>query len=105
MTYRLAFQPLAEAGTLVLLIVAVALHYALMGIGLLMFGAEGSRTLPFSEARFEVGGLAMTGQSVVIVGVSILLIMMLYLYFERTLSGKALRANAVNRLGAWLSRD
>ncbi|KAF3997288.1 branched-chain amino acid ABC transporter permease [Glaciimonas immobilis] len=102
MIYRLAFQPLAEASTLVLLIVAVAVHYALIGIGLLMFGAEGSRTIPFSDARFDLGGLAVTGQSMVIIGVSIVLIVALYLYFERTLSGKALRATAVNRLGARL---
>ncbi|MDY7546378.1 branched-chain amino acid ABC transporter permease [Glaciimonas sp. CA11.2] len=102
MIYRLAFQPLAEASTLVLLIVSVAVHYALMGIGLLMFGAEGSRTLPFSDARFEIGGLAITGQSTVIIGVSVVLILALYVYFERTLSGKALRATAVNRLGARL---
>lgn len=102
MIYRLAFQPLAEASTLVLLIVAVGVHYALMGIGLLMFGAEGSRTLPFSDARFEIGGLAVTGQSTVIIGVSVVLILALYMYFERTLSGKALRATAVNRLGARL---
>jgi branched-chain amino acid transport system permease protein len=102
MIYRLAFQPLAEATTLVLLIVSVGVHFALLGIGLVMFGAEGSRTTPFSDARFEIGALAITGQSLVIVGVSVWLILALYLYFERTLSGKALRATAVNRLGARL---
>jgi branched-chain amino acid transport system permease protein len=102
MIYRLAFQPLAEASTLVLLIVSVAVHYALIGIGLLMFGAEGSRTTPFSDARFDIGGLTVSGQSCVIIVVSLLLIAALYIYFERTLSGKALRATAVNRLGARL---
>jgi branched-chain amino acid transport system permease protein len=102
MIYRLAFQPLAEASTLVLLIVSVAVHYALIGIGLLMFGAEGSRTTPFSDARFDIGGLTVSGQSCVIIVVSLLLIGALYVYFERTLSGKALRATAVNRLGARL---
>jgi len=102
MVYRLAFQPLAEASTLVLLIVAVGVHFVLTGLGLLMFGAEGSRTTAFSNARIEIGALAVTGQSIVIVGVSITLILALYLYFERTLLGKALRATAVNRLGARL---
>jgi branched-chain amino acid transport system permease protein len=102
MVYRLAFQPLAEASTLVLLIVAVGVHFALTGLGLLMFGAEGSRTTPFSDAHIQFGALAVTGQSIVIVGVSITLIIALYLYFERTLLGKALRATAVNRLGARL---
>jgi branched-chain amino acid transport system permease protein len=102
MVYRLAFQPLAEASTLVLLIVSVGVHFALIGLGLVMFGAEGSRTTPFSDARIEFGSLAISGQSLVIVMVSIILIVSLYLYFERTLSGKALRATAVNRLGARL---
>ena len=102
MVYRLAFQPLAEASTLVLLIVSVGVHFALIGLGLVMFGAEGSRTTPFSDARIEVGSLTISGQSLVIVAVSIILIVSLYLYFERTLSGKALRATAVNRLGARL---
>jgi uncharacterized membrane protein (UPF0136 family) len=44
MIYRLAFQPLAEATTLVLLIVSVGVHFALLGLGLVMFGAEGSRS-------------------------------------------------------------
>jgi branched-chain amino acid transport system permease protein len=102
MIYRLAFQPVAEASTLVLLIVAVGVHFAMLGMGLVMFGAEGSRTLPFSEARFEIGTLTVSGQSLVIIGVSVVLIIALWLYFERSLSGKALRATAVNRLGARL---
>ena len=102
MVYRLAFQPLAEASTLVLLIVSVGTHFALIGLGLVMFGAEGSRTTPFSDARIEIGAMTISGQSLVIVAVSIILIISLYLYFERTLSGKALRATAVNRLGARL---
>ncbi|MFZ6726693.1 branched-chain amino acid ABC transporter permease [Undibacterium sp. MH2W] len=100
--YRLAYQPLAEASTLVLLIVSVGVHFAMTGLGLVMFGAEGARTTAFSDARFELGALSMSGQSLVVMAVSILLIAFLYLYFERSLAGKALRATAVNRLGAQL---
>ncbi|MCY1272215.1 hypothetical protein D9M70_207870 [compost metagenome] len=50
MLYRVAYQPLAEASTLVLLIVSVGVHFALVGLGLVMFGAEGSR-----ESGFLVG--------------------------------------------------
>ncbi len=102
MVYRLAFAPLAEASTLVLLIVSVGVHFALLGTGLLMFGAEGARTAAFSEARFVIGALQISGQSLVIIGVASGLIVALYGYFEHTLSGKALRATAVNRLGAQL---
>ncbi|HCE10904.1 MAG TPA: branched-chain amino acid ABC transporter permease [Oxalobacteraceae bacterium] len=100
--YRVAYQPLAQASILVLLIVSVAVHFALVGLGLVMFGAEGSRTTPFSEATFQWGATTVTGQSIAIVVVSLLLIGALYVFFERTLAGKSLRATAINRVGAQL---
>ena len=45
--YRIAYQPLAEASVLVLLIVSVGVHFTLTGLGLWFFGAEGSRTPAF----------------------------------------------------------
>jgi len=102
MIYRLAFQPLAEASVLVLLIVAIAVHFALQGLGLLFFGPEGSRTAAFTELMFDVGVLSVSGQSLFVVGATVLLIVALYLFFERTLYGKALRATAINRVGARL---
>lgn len=47
--YRLAYRPLADASVLMLLIVSVALHGVLVGLGLFFFGAEGSRTSAFSS--------------------------------------------------------
>ena len=102
MIYRLAYQPLAEASVLVLLIVSVAVHLSLVGLGLLFFGAEGSRTTPFSEARFDLGTLTVSGQTLWVLGASAALILALYLFFGRTLYGKALRATAINRVGARL---
>ncbi|MBV6476399.1 MAG: branched-chain amino acid ABC transporter permease [Rhodocyclaceae bacterium] len=102
MLYRLAYQPLAEASVLVLLIVSVAVHLALVGLGLLFFGAEGSRTTPFSEAQFNLGTLTVNGQTLWVLGASCVLIVALALFFGRTLYGKALRATAINRVGARL---
>ena len=102
LVYRLAYQRLADASVLVLLIVSVGVHFALTGLGLLFFGAEGFRNPPFWDARFNVGPLTLSGQTVIIFGTSIALIVLLWLFFERTLRGKALRATAVNRTGARL---
>lgn len=102
MIYRLAFQPVAEASVLVLLIVSVAVHLALVGMGLLFFGAEGSRTLAFSDASYEFGSILMSGQSILVLVSSALLIAALFWFFEHTLYGKALRATAINRTGARL---
>ena len=100
--YRTAYQPLAEASVLVLLIVSVGVHFTLTGLGLWFFGAEGSRTPAFSTASFEVGGVNVSVQSLLVVCTSIALIAALYLFFGRTLYGKALRATALNRVGARL---
>jgi branched-chain amino acid transport system permease protein len=102
MVYRLAYQPLAEASVLVLLVVSVAVHLALVGLGLLFFGAEGSRTPAFSDASFELGLVKVNGQTLWVLGASFLLIVGLFLFFERTIYGKALRATAMNRTGARL---
>jgi branched-chain amino acid transport system permease protein len=100
--YRIAYQPVAEASVLVLLIVSVAVHFALVGLGLWFFGAEGSRTPPFSSASITVGAVTISVQSLLVVVTSVLLIVALYLFFGRALYGKALRATALNRVGARL---
>lgn len=102
LTYRLAYESLADATVLVLLIVSVGVHFALTGVGLLFFGAEGFRNPSFWDARFSAGPLMLSGQTIIIFLVSTALIVMLWLFFERSLYGKALRATAVNRLGARL---
>ncbi len=101
--YRIVYQPVAEATVLVLLIVSVAVHFVLTGLGLVFFGAEGSRTPAFSSESFDVGGVNVSVQSLFVVGTSLALIAVLALFFGRTLYGKALRATALNRIGARLT--
>jgi branched-chain amino acid transport system permease protein len=100
--YRLAYESLADASVLVLLIVSVGVHFALVGFGLYFFGAEGYRNPSFWDQRFNAGPLAVTGQTLIIFAASAALIVLLWLFFEKSLYGKALRATAVNRLGARL---
>ena len=100
--YRIVYQPIADASVLVLLIVSVALHFALTGLGLWFFGAEGSRTPAFTDASFQAGQLTFSAQALFVVAASAILIGALALFFGRMLYGKALRATAVNRIGARL---
>jgi len=102
MLYRLAFQPLASASVLVLLIIAVAVHYVLTGFGLAFFGGEGVRAHMFPDLKFQVGILNISGQSIGVIVTSLTLILLLALMFDRTTYGKALRATAINRVGARL---
>ncbi len=100
--YRVAFQSLADATPLVLLIVSVGVHFAMTGLGLVFFGAEGFRNPSFWDLRLSLGALNLSGQAIIIIATSGALIVLLWLFFERSLYGKALRATAVNRLGARL---
>ncbi len=100
--YRIAFQPLAEASVLVLLIASVGVHLALVGLGLVIFGPEGFRAPGFSDARLMLGDMMVQGQAIWIIGITVALMAGLALFFNFTLSGKALQATAINRLGARL---
>jgi branched-chain amino acid transport system permease protein len=81
--YRVAYQPLAEASVLVLLIVSVAVHFAMLGLGLWYFGAEGSRTPAFTSASYRIGDVQISGQSLLVLLFSLLVIAALYVFFER----------------------
>jgi branched-chain amino acid transport system permease protein len=102
LVYRLAYEKLADASVLVLLIVSVGVHFALTGLGLVFFGAEGFRNPSFWDERFQIGAMTLSGQTVIIFVATLVLMASLFVFFERTLRGKALRATAVNRLGARL---
>jgi branched-chain amino acid transport system permease protein len=97
---RVALQPIADASVLLLLIVSVALHFGLSGLGLLFFGPEGFRTEPLTSEIFSLGNVVITSQTILMVAAAAVFSLMLFLFFEYTLPGKALRATAVNRVGA-----
>jgi branched-chain amino acid transport system permease protein len=100
--YRLAFQPLERASVLTLLIASIGVYLALNVLGLVFFGPEGFIADPLSSASFDLSGVVISGQSVIMVSVSLILMLLFWLFFDRTLLGKAMRAVAVNRVGARL---
>lgn len=98
--YRIAFEPIADASVLVLLIAAVGVHLAMTGLGLVFFGPEGFRADAFTSTSFSFGPLMVSGQSILVLVVTSILMVALSLFFGRALIGKALIASAVNRRGA-----
>ena len=102
MLFRIVFRRLAQASSLVLLIVAVALHLVLLGLGLYFFGPEGVRTDPLFDMNFVLNGLPIKAQTLVILATCLVLVGVLFVISERSLTGKALRAAAINPIGARL---
>ena len=100
--YRFAYEPLGEAPMLALLIVSMALHFVLIGIALYSFGAEGVSTPALTDASFDTGPIEVSGQSLCVGLVCLVMVGALRWFSIHTLYGKALRAAASDRLGARL---
>jgi branched-chain amino acid transport system permease protein len=102
MIYRIGFMPVAHASILTLMIIAVTIHYALVGLSLIFFGPEGMRVPPLVDGSATFGDLVIPAHSILVCIAAAVVVGALYLLFERTLYGKALRATAVSRNGARL---
>lgn len=102
-SYRLVVQPLPRASTVVFLILNIGLHLALTGLGLAFWGPRPYSTPVFQQGVLALGPVVVTYQALWLLGISAALMLLLWLFFGRTIYGKALRAAAVNRLGARLS--
>lgn len=100
--YQVIYESMADASVLQLLIVSVGIHLAMTGLGLVFFGAEGFRTPAFWDERWNLASVTLSAQTLVVVLAALALLVALWLFSGRTLYGKALRATAVNRLGARL---
>ncbi|MCL6526103.1 MAG: branched-chain amino acid ABC transporter permease [Thermaceae bacterium] len=101
-SYRLFFQPAQNASVLTYLIIAVGLHFAYQGLGLVFFGPEQYRLPPILSGQTNLGMVPINNQAFLVYGFALLTMLGLYLFFTRSLYGKALRACAVNRYGARL---
>jgi branched-chain amino acid transport system permease protein len=100
--YRVVFEPVANAPVLVLLIISVALHFAISGLALMFFGPEGVRTQSLMRGSYLFFGVDIPGQLLLVLAATVSLSILLFLFFTFTLAGKSLRATAVNREGARL---
>ncbi len=100
--WQFAFRPIADASVLTLLILAMALHFVLIGLGLVFFGPEEAGAPALTNASFDLGVLTVSGQSVAVLLCCAALVLGLRWFFGATLHGKVLRAAASDRLGARL---
>lgn len=100
---RVALRPIARASVLSLLIVSLVLDLVLAGLGLLWFGPEGLRTKASLSGSIAVSqSLAVNYQTLMTIGVAIVLAVLFYVALQRTRMGKVLHATASNPTGARL---
>ena len=101
--YRLGIQPARQASALSMIIITIGSAFVFRGLALLMWGTDPFRLPPFTQGPpFNIFGAILTRQGVWVIAVTAILLAALYLFFNYTLIGKALRACAANPNAAQL---
>jgi branched-chain amino acid transport system permease protein len=94
---RVVIRPVENAPVITIVIVTLGLALLLNGLSSLIWGG-GDRPFngPFSTKTIDVGGVPISKQDIGIVVVSLVLVVVLGLFFRYTKLGLAMRAAAVN---------
>lgn len=100
---RLAVEPARGGSVVTLVIITIGASIFLRGVVQVVLDKQFHAIPAFSgEAPIVLGGAAITPQSLWVVGVTAVVVIALWLFFEKTLYGKAVRATAANLLAARL---
>ena len=100
---KVAYKPLRKASPLAVLITAIGVSYLLQNIALLIFGAD---TKSFSSVvplqNIKIGGITITGVTVVAVLACIVIMIGLMLFINKTKAGQAMLAVSEDKDAAQL---
>jgi branched-chain amino acid transport system permease protein len=101
--HRLAIEPARGAGVVSLIIITIGASIFLRGLAQVVFDKR-FHSLPhlFGSEPIRIGGAAILPQSLVVLVGAALIVLLLWLFMDRTLTGKAVIATAANRLAARL---
>ncbi|MEQ8653188.1 MAG: branched-chain amino acid ABC transporter permease [Kiloniellales bacterium] len=100
---KLAVEPARGAPVLALIIITIGASIFLSGTAEIVFDKQFHRFEAFSgDAPIEIGGATIVPQSLWVLGGAMAVFAGLYLFFTRTLMGRAVLATANNRLAAKL---
>jgi branched-chain amino acid transport system permease protein len=104
---RAAIYPARRSPVVTLIIITVGADISIRALALLIWGTRpyflpAFSTLGLADLTLHWGDLIVQAQYLWIWGVGAIILAALFLFFERTLTGKALRACAVNRKAALL---
>jgi len=99
--YRFIIHPARNSSGAVKLFLTVGFAFAVEGVALLIWGWE-YQSLPafLGASSIQLWGATIFGQTPWVAGVTVAMVIGLFLFFGRTMQGKALRACADEPLGA-----
>jgi branched-chain amino acid transport system permease protein len=101
--YRFAIEPARGASAVTLIIITIGASIFLRGLAQVVFDKQLHQLPAFSGDRpVSVLGATILPQSFWIIGGGVVIVVLLWAFLERTLTGKAVLATAGNRLAARL---
>ena len=100
---KLAIEPVKGAETVTLIIITIGASLVIRGLVAVFLGKNTHSLPPFSgDTPIEILGATLLPQSLWVLGVTALVVVALWYFFNRTLQGKAMLATSFNRLAAEL---
>ena len=101
--YYLAIAPARGASAVSLIIITIGASILMRGVASIVFDKNFHSLTPFAGNRpINVGGAALLPQSIIVLFGAGAIVLVLWLFITRTLTGKAILATAANRLAARL---
>lgn len=100
---QVLIRPMKNASVGALIVMTIAISLALRGLALLIWGRESHVLPPFSQGEpIQILGAALQLQILWIVGITAVVLFLIWFFFEKTPAGIAMRACAENPYGASL---
>ena len=100
---KIAYKPLRNASPLTVLITAIGVSYFLQSVALLLFGSNKRKVeSAITMKGITLGSFELTGESIVTLGVTIIIMIGLTLFINRTKLGKAMLAVSEDKGAAQL---
>jgi len=102
--HRLAIEPARTDNPIVLIMITIGASIFLRGAAQIVFDKRFHSLPPvFGSDPIRVGGAAILPQSLVVLASAVVMVVLLWVFIDRTLFGKALIATSANRLAARLA--
>ncbi|UCG14819.1 MAG: branched-chain amino acid ABC transporter permease [Deltaproteobacteria bacterium] len=100
---RLTIRPVKVANPITLIIITVGASIFLRGGAMMLWGKDSLALRPFTGAQpIHMGGATLVPQSLWVLGVTLVVMTGLQVFYKHTITGKAMRACAFNRRAASL---
>ncbi|QTA80446.1 High-affinity branched-chain amino acid transport system permease protein [Desulfonema limicola] len=101
---RLAIRTVSKPHPIVLVIITVGASIFLRGIAMLVWGKDSHSVPPFSQHNpIDIMGAKLLAQSVWIFCIVLSVVILLWFFYQKSLTGKAMQATAISKRAAWLT--